>query len=750
MVNRSSWLLLLILWNVLNEVANQKPPQGFMYASYEVTIPKKMMPRYGQEETLEVAYHLQIEGKGYMVNLRQKRDFVPKTLPVFTYTKHGDLQVDYPFVKNDCFYQGYMEGKSPSQVTLSACSGGFRGFFQFDNMTYEIEPVPASPAFQHVVYRLEEMENAVRMKCGLTEEMQKHQKTTIQYTENGEKEKEGTVCMSCALTEEEQRHQETMMQDIKYGVAESASRGNWWPHTRYVKVAIVVEHERYVKFGRNETLIAIQVLDIVHLSNSFYEPLSVQLFVAGLEIWSEKNLIDVADTIDKTLDSFNKWRTNSLNNHLENDVGHLFVYKYFGFYLGLAFEGAICNKHWASAVESYMDHSLFFFSYIFAHELGHNLGMKHDEEYCRCDRRDCIMAAYHSYSDKFSNCSYSEYFKFRNSGCLLIPPDPDKIYKLEYCGNKVVENGEQCDCGSKAQCELDPCCQYNCMFRVGVTCAFGKCCSKCQYLPAHSLCREKNSICDLPEYCNGTSDLCPEDVYVQDGAPCIDGAYCYHGNCTTQNMQCKMIFGKKAVTASEICFRNMNMQGDRFGNCGLKHGKYTKCGPEHILCGRILCENVHMLPFLEEHNTLIQTAIGNKECWSTDYHSGVEISDTGKVRDGTPCGTDMMCIDGKCLSVSLLKYDCNVTKCHNRGICNSRKNCHCDYGWAPPKCLNEGYGGSIDSGPPPPKPHSTSSIVGAVFLFFLAAVAVCLVVGSCLIYQFRRRRTTLDPKESPE
>ncbi|KAH0620682.1 hypothetical protein JD844_021360 [Phrynosoma platyrhinos] len=241
--------------------------------------------------------------------------------------------------------------------------------------------------------------------------------------------------------------------------------------------------------------------------------------------------------------------------------------------------------------------------------------------------------------------------------------------------------------------------------------------------------RKNNSVCDLPEYCQGTSEWCPEDVYVQDGAPCRDGAYCYQGNCTTHDEQCKMIFGSKATVASDDCFRIINAQGDRFGNCGLNHGFYSKCNTLNILCGRLQCDNVDDLPSLEEHSTIIQSYAGSKECWGFDYHTGVKIPDTRTVGDGTPCGKDMMCIGGECLEVSLLNYDCNFTKCHNRVICNSRKHCHCDHGWAPPDCLNKGYGGSIDSGPASEDGSAiiAKTVEGTLFVLSSAMMAFVLV-----------------------
>ncbi|XP_062974515.1 disintegrin and metalloproteinase domain-containing protein 21-like [Elgaria multicarinata webbii] len=718
----STWLLMLILWDVLNETGTQIPPQGFRYASYEVTIPRKLTPRYGQQEPQHVSYLVHLEGKGHMVHLRQKKGFIPKHFPVFTYSKKGELHTDYPFIPDDCFYRGFVEGTPSSLVTLSTCSGGLRGLFQLENGSYEIEPVRASTTFQHVVYRLEEEKGAGRMRCG--------------------------------LTEEEQSRQGAMIQNKESVVGKSVSEGEWWSHTRYAKVAIVVDFELYVKFNKNETLVILHVLDVIHTSNSFYEPLSVLVSIAGLEIWSEKNLINLTDSIKSALENFRVWRRDTLVKRLVHDAGHLFVNKSLTGAVGLTYLGFLCDNHYSAAVETYATSSLFVFSGTFSHELGHNLGMPHDADYCHCGKKFCLMFPTEVYTDKFSNCSYSYYFRRRNHRCLLIPPDPDKMYNFKYCGNKVVETGEQCDCGSKAECASDPCCQSNCTLRSGAACAFGLCCTNCQYLPARSICRQNTSICDLPEYCNGTSERCPEDVYMQDGAPCSDGAYCYHGHCSTHSGQCKAIFGKHATVTSESCFRAMNAQGDRFGNCGLKHGAYRKCDPKSYLCGRIQCDNIDDLPSLEEHITIIHSSFGSDECWGTDFHSGMKTTDIGAVRDGTPCGTDMMCMDGQCRNVSLLKYDCNITMCHNRGTCNNLKHCHCDYGWAPPDCLNKGYGGSLDSGPAPENRRGAfiRTTVGVVFL--LSAATVGLGLGlyyrTVLKQKFRRMSSIISPGQSTE
>ncbi|XP_032069030.1 disintegrin and metalloproteinase domain-containing protein 21-like [Thamnophis elegans] len=698
-------LSLILLKIVQNAASRQAPPQGFRYASYDMIIRRKLSPKHGQEEPQDVSYLVPIEGNPHVVFLRQRKNFIPKVFPVFTYNTAGDLQVDHPFIKDDCFYHGFIQRKSPSRVTLSTCSGGLRGLIQMENKTYEIEPLQESSTFQHVVFQLEVEEGVPRMTCGVGEKQEKHQEDTIPETENlGNKEVFGK---------------------------------SWWPHTRYVEVAIVIDHERYLQFNSNESFITMRVLDIIHTANSFYDALSVHLSIVGLVIWSQSNPIQITTSSDDTLKLFNTWRKDHLLKIFKNDVGHLFAYSHFGVVLGLAYVGTICRSHWASGIESYRTSSLFLISELFAHELGHNLGMKHDEQFCHCGKPVCIMALYAAENDKFSNCSYKDYFRRRKTGCLLVPPDTSTTITFESCGNKRLETGEQCDCGSETQYKSDPCCQANCMLRPAAVCAFGLCCANCQYRQRGTVCREKISSCDLPEYCNGTSEHCPEDVHVQDGAGCNDGAYCYHGNCTTHDMQCKMIFGSGATVASEVCFRQVNNKGDRFGNCGLKHGIYKKCDTGDTLCGRIQCKNIR-IPSLEDHTTIIHTSTGDNQCWGTDYHTGMKVNDIGAVRDGIPCGNNTLCIEGSCVNVSILKYDCNVTMCHNRGVCNTLKHCHCDIGWAPPDCSNIGYGGSIDSGLLPISVEAKGSVkISAIAGIFCA---FCLtIVSTGLIIWFKDR-----------
>ncbi|NXU55401.1 ADA20 protein, partial [Turnix velox] len=675
-----------------------------------VTVPRQLSPR-ADTNSLTVSYWLEVEGRPWVLRLQPRRGLVSHPFTLVTYSKDGARWEEHPFVQDNCFYQGEVQGSPDSLVALGTCGGGLHGILWVENSTYEIEPIPNDPAFQHILYRMEESSSPTGPFCGLTLEELEHQKGLLPWFKASQPEEE----------------EEEMVEE-------------WWTHIRYVKIAVVVDYVRFVKSGRNESEVLRQVIEVINIGDSLYEQLSLRLFLIGLEIWTKSNLINITKSINKALDDFNKWKRSNLSPQMQHDTAHLFAFQNFGSSLGLAFVGTICDNQWSSAVSSFTDRKLSSFVNTFVHELGHNLGMRHDQVGCKCRRNKCIMHESSVVTDSFSDCSYRDYFDLlaRGASCLHQPPEPGTFYtmKREYCGNKVVEGKEQCDCGSKSNCRKDPCCHPNCTFTAAAVCASGKCCKSCRFLPAGTLCRASIGSCDLPEYCNGTSPQCPLDVYMQDGTPCKGGAYCYRGKCSTHSKQCQHLFGKKARAAPFDCFKAVNTRGDRFGNCGIRNNiHFTKCSIENVLCGRIQCENIKKLPSLQNHETLVQTPVGEKNCWGLDYHFGMPIADRGAVEDGTPCGNDKLCINRTCTNVSVLNYDCNLTACHNRGVCNNRKNCHCRYGWAPPYCEWKGFGGSIDSGRPPAMGIFWRAPKGLLLIGFL----IFCILGVVVIIRYKQK-----------
>ncbi|XP_007656330.3 disintegrin and metalloproteinase domain-containing protein 30-like [Ornithorhynchus anatinus] len=679
-------------------------PDDWGFSSSEVVIPRRLTPRGGEAgEPGRLSYLLPLEGRRHVLHLRPKKLLLPRRLPVFTFTARGELLEEQPYVPHGCYYRGAVEGAPGSLATFSTCFRGLWGMLQLHGRLYQVEPLPASATFEHRVSRLDDRPLGNR---------------------------------TCGLTDREMARQLARGQppDLSKRLDSSVS----FKHPKHVELGVVVDHLRFKFKNHNVSEVLRETLIIINFMDSFYEPLNADISLSAIEIWTESNLINVdyKDLLEVFLE-FQAWQVTHWLPRAHYDHAHFFAFQKYDDTLGWANVASVCSRtELMASTTSQRGLNLIMDAVLVAHELGHSLGMLHDGQDCKCAQKTCIMNAVNAYADHFSNCSSQSYFDFVTSGAECLNNFPQEVVEPK-CGNKLVEKGEECDCGTKKECQEDPCCQPNCKMRPGAKCTSGLCCEQCQLLPAGKICREKQNECDLEEFCNGTTPLCPEDVYVQDGTLCSDDGHCYHKGCYLHLRQCQNIFGLQAKNAPLRCYREINTKGDRFGNCGISQNRYMKCAVEDVLCGRVQCTNVKATPPMPDHTTLIQTHLKeiNIMCWGLDYHISLiamGLQDIGAVKDGTSCGPGMICINRTCQKASFLHYDCSLDKCNKRGQCNNRRHCHCNYGWAPPFCEFFGFGGSIDSGPAGKsnEPHTAflaiEAVLGRLLLFALSFLLVSL------------------------
>lgn len=651
----------LLLGCVLPAIGTGPPlPPG--PTSYEVIIPKLLAPRTGQAKSSETAYTITAAGTDYVVRLKRKEDLQVKDFPVFTYDSKGRRIKSYPYIPVGCYWEGYVENVPNSRVALNTCSG-LRGFLRIKDSSYGIEPLHNASTFQHFFYRVD-----------------------------------GTELAGA---------QGSRVLRLEYGTFPYLiHRGD----PMYVELFVVVDNVMFHSEAGNESQVLTRVLDILSLVNTYYSYLQVHVAPVGLEIWTRRNLIPVSTDVADVLARFNTWRIHHLAGQVKHDTVHFFLYQRFAGEPGGTYPDAICKAALSVGVDSHAAPNDYLFSKVVAHVLGSSLGLRSDGPGCVCDEEEsCIMHRFHSRGSLFSNCSVATYAAVLQSGrlaCLADAPDFTKVLLPTRCGDGVLDPGEDCDCGGEGEdCQEDPCCNPDCTFKGDVLCTSGPCCLQCKYIVTGRLCRGKAAECDLPEYCSGESEWCPEDVYMQDGTPCNKTAYCYAKSCLTHDGLCAAIFGKGARGAPKSCFQALNPAGTQFGNCGTEGagGPFLKCAEKDSLCGRAQCTGVAAEPHTWPSAQFARTTVQGVECWSIGFPRGQGGEDPGAIPNGTHCGAEKVCINRHCVALASLnlKAECDAQrKCHSRGVCNNRHNCHCNVGWAPPNCKYFGTGGSLDGGFP--------------------------------------------------
>lgn len=212
---------------------------------------------------------------------------------------------------------------------------------------------------------------------------------------------------------------------------------------------------------------------------------------------------------------------------------------------------------------------------VLAHEVGHTFGAVHDcvdqtcndgqtlasQQCCPLSSDSCpaggrfVMNPFTAPGvTNFSPCSIGNICTAigRNSvktGCLTSNKNVPTISGSQ-CGNGIVEQGEDCDCGGVEGCGTNNCCDpTTCKFKGSAVCdpSNEECCtSTCGFATADTICRASTGVCDPQETCTGTSAVCPADANAPDGQACgnsTEGLTCASGQCSSRNLQCKTLMG---------------------------------------------------------------------------------------------------------------------------------------------------------------------------------------------------------------
>ncbi|KAL6088283.1 hypothetical protein STEG23_035006 [Scotinomys teguina] len=613
----STWTQVLLggsLWVLLCPVCCSNGPPKWRFTTSEVVIPRKVPQRMGgSDRPDQITYSMRFRGQRHVVHMKLKKNMIPENLPVYTTNDQGAEQEDYPFVARDCYFYSYLEGVPGSLATLDTCNGGLNGMLQVDDFTYEIKPLASSAKFEHVVSLLVVEEGSRKSK-------------------------------KCSNEENVAEADESLGEMQPAGSPRAAPVYLWRVHMNVMRVFYILTNEVSSQIG-NSTASLEFILIMNNIADSIYKISGINVFPYCIDLWEQRNQVNLyrwQHDAQQLLLGFGRFQNTVYSRtNLKLTAYVLLTGQQFGGVDYAAVQNKACSKSEGALFVHVVNLHAFLATTLMSHALGHSLGLHHDKPGCVCFRRSsCVMNEFPALLDMMSNCSHAEIHN-RISGyehCLSFDRTTYRhtTYKVPRCGDKKVDANEQCDCGSFKECISNSCCATTCLFTSGSSCDAGGCCQSCSFSPLGTICRDKLGVCDLPEYCSGLSQNCPDNFYIQDGTPCSPLAVCMSGNCSDRDLQCQALFGYQVTDASPACYKQLNVKGDRFGNCGLRTfrtgTRLYACQDDDIYCGLLHCQGVSYVPGGGEHTTFHHIRIQDiqeEQCFGTAKNPGPYQSQLG-------------------------------------------------------------------------------------------------------------------------
>ncbi|XP_015247315.1 PREDICTED: disintegrin and metalloproteinase domain-containing protein 10 [Cyprinodon variegatus] len=511
--------------------------------------------------------HLDFQAHGRHFNLRLKRDTKLFSPDLVVEISGKEEPIDTSHI-----YSGEIFGEEGTLTHGSVVDGRFEGFIKTHQGTFYVEPSERylkdkNVPFHSVIYHEDDIHYPHKYGSeggcadhSVFERMKKYQASAVQEPSNG---------VSRATDD-----------DGSYGPVILRKKRAAGKEKNTCQLFIQTDHTFLKYYGTREAVIAqisshVKAIDSIYQGTDFQGIRNISFMVKRVKI----------NTTEDTTDKSNPFRfpnigvekfleLNSEQNHDDYCLAYVFTDRDFDDgVLGLAWVGApsgssggICEKNKLYSdgrrkslntgiitVQNYGAHVPPKVSHItFAHEVGHNFGSPHDsgmectpgesKEQGKKEKGNYIMYARATSGDKTNNNRFS-ICSIRNISAVLMKKRDSCFVESgqPICGNGLVEDGEQCDCGYSDHCNDDCCYNANeaaevkCKLKPGKVCSpsQGPCCTQeCAFKGTNEKCRPA-SECALEGFCNGRTALCPASEAKKNLTSChADTQVCHNGICS--------------------------------------------------------------------------------------------------------------------------------------------------------------------------------------------------------------------------